>query len=207
MELNETLIETLDSLKGTYELLDAKIPQSSKTYEKIVEEIHEIADNLVTSIRKHEDILITKAREISQLNLLEMAETKEDIAMQIEEIENVLCYNEKLASLTDEDDDKLEWEKAINTKMIILCEIDKDLKTSDNNFIEFRRLLLDCNLIDAFCNYGDVICTSYEITDTNIKDPDCCDLISFDENANIVKPISQTLEEDGDSSYEAIPYL
>lgn len=214
MELSETLKKTLESLKNAHEMIGARILQTSKTSQEIVREIHETAENLVNSIRKHEEILVSKAIDFSQIILREFEGKKEDIEMQIEEIDTLLSYSEKMESWiteTTEDailDDKQDWQKAIVSKMMNLCTINDDLITPNSQFIEFQRLLEEPGLVDVFCHFGDIITSClYEINEEKGKDPQCCDLIDFDENANVFKQSQQSSYEETDSSYEAIPYL
>jgi len=209
MELSESLRNTLASLKHGGEMVDAKILQNSETYQRITQDIRETAANLVSLIRKHEEMLVCKATEMSQLSLREMEEKKEDIAAQIEEIENLLSYNDSLSGTSmDEEtnvDDKQEWEEAITSKMQSLCTIQSQLKPSEEEFMEFKSLLMDPRVMGALCHYGE-ISTSYGIEDEGSKQTSF-DLIDFDENANVVKQNQQSSHEETDSSYETIPFL
>ena len=212
MELSEKLKKTLESLKKAYEMLDARILQTSKTYQDIVREIHETAENLVNSIRKHEEALVSKATEVSQIILCEFEGKKEDIEMQIDDIDTLFSYHEKMErwiAETSEDaitDDKQDWQKAIVSQMVNLCTIHDDLRTPNSQFIEFQRLLADPGLVDVFCHFGDIITSClYEINMEKGKGLQCGHLI--DESANVYRQSQQSSYEETDSSYEAIPYL
>ena len=159
MDLSK-ISDLIARIKLDVSTIDDAIIKVYESNREIITKIHEAAENLFNSVRRHERRLIHQVEEIAEEKLKSLRGRKDEVQQLLSEVQNTANYAEAEIASAADTRELTEWKKSLLDYVEGLnsegSETNRPTVEEDSR-IEFHFLYKDKILLDAICNFGAIV--------------------------------------------------